>query len=370
MEDPRVVQAQQVRRLFDGARLQVARELRGLTQKALADAAEVSAAAVGQFEKGASTPSSRTLVNLADAVRFPLEFFKDDLADSQPNTPAYFRSLRSTSVRDQKQARAFVELVREFTLALETKVELPPHTIPRHPITTDIQDRNVIEGIAALVREEWDMGQDEPVDSVVGLLERHGAIVTRAPFGFEKIDAFSVAYEDHPVVVLCADKNLHDRSRFDAAHELGHLVMHQPEDCGNKAAERQANEFAAAFLMPAQGIADELPVRADWAKLVALKRRWRVSIASLLYRSKTLERMPADRYLDAVKTMSARGWRRQEPEPLGPAESPSLLREAVALLDDDQARTTEQLAQLTSLPTDQVKIILQAAEPTKRRVNL
>lgn len=369
MDDPRVQEARQVRRLFDGTRLQVARELRGLTQRALADAAHVSPAAIGQFEKGATTPNSRTLINIAEAVRFPLPYFKNDVSDSRPDTPAYFRSLRSTSVRDQKQARAFVELVREFTLALETTVELPPNTIPRYPITPSRDDRLAVEQVASLVRDEWGMAEDEPVDNVVRRLERHGAVVTRAQFGFEKIDAFSVAYEDRPVVVLCSDKNLYDRSRFDAAHELGHLVMHQPDDCGQKATEQQANQFAAAFLMPAEGIVQELPARADWAELVTLKRRWGVSIASLLFRAKTLGTMSPERYLDAVKTMSARGWRRQEPEPLGPAESPALLREAISLLDSE-GLTTEELAELTSLPTDQVEQILQAAAPTKPRVRL
>ena len=57
------------------------------------------------------------------------------------------------------------------------------------------------------------------------------------------------------------DKGHRDRSRFDAAHELGHLVLHSPEEAGSKDAETQAHQFAAAFLMPADDIADDLPSR-------------------------------------------------------------------------------------------------------------
>lgn len=369
MEDGRLKEAREVRRLFDGERLRVARELRGLTQKAVAEAADITPTAVGQFEKGATTPNARTLVNLADALRFPLPFFRDDVAESDIDTPAFFRSLRSTSARQQRQARAFVELVREFTLALETQLELPRHDIPRHPMTPGRDDRRAVEAVASLVREEFGLWDDGPVDNVVRLMERHGAIVTRTQFEGLKIDAFSVAYEDRPVVVLCSDKGLYDRSRFDAAHELGHLVMHEPDDCGHKATEDQANQFAAAFLMPDSGIAGQLPEKADWSELVALKREWGVSIAALLFRSKTLGVMSDSAYLTAVKTMSARGWRKKEPEDLGFPESPQLLHKATAILND-QGTTVEDLASLAALPLDEVRRILDATSPTKRRVTL
>jgi Zn-dependent peptidase ImmA (M78 family)/DNA-binding XRE family transcriptional regulator len=369
VEEARLKEAREVRRLFDGERLRIAREVQGRTQQSVAEACKISSAAIGQFEKGVATPNSRTLLNLSDVLRFPVAFFRDDVADSQLDTPAFFRSLRSASVRDQKRARAFVELVREFTLALESKVEFPVNAIPRHPRDPDNESGPPIEEIAARVRDEWDIAHDEPVDNVVRRVERAGAIVIRTEFDVEKIDAFSVAYEDRPVVVLCSDKGLYDRSRFDGAHELGHLVMHEPDDCGKKSAEKQANEFAAAFLMPENGIIDELPHKADWAEFVALKRRWGVSIAALLFRAKTLEVMSPESYLRAVKTMSARGWRTKEPEPLGPAESPQLLRKAVEALEED-GYTTDDLAELASIPIDQVRRILQATAPTKRRIKL
>lgn len=70
-----------------------------------------------------------------------------------------------------------------------------------------------------------------------------------------------------PVVVLGADKNDRARSRFDGAHELGHLVVHGHQIWGVKEVEHQAHAFAAAFLMPAGDIRDELPDRADWTVL-------------------------------------------------------------------------------------------------------
>jgi Zn-dependent peptidase ImmA (M78 family) len=163
---------------------------------------------------------------------------------------------------------------------------------------------------------------DGPVPDVVGLLEAHGIVVIRLPLGTADVDAFSLPFPDHPVVVLGTDKNDRARSRFDGAHELGHLVMHGEQIWGMTQIEKQAHAFAAAFLMPADQIRDELPLTVDWPILFNLKRRWQVSLAALLMRARTLGRMNEATYLTAVKAASARGWRRVEPVPLGDPEEP------------------------------------------------
>ncbi|MDP3985025.1 MAG: ImmA/IrrE family metallo-endopeptidase, partial [Acidimicrobiia bacterium] len=309
------------------------------------------------------------LLSLADTLRFPVGYFGNDLADSQPDTPAFFRSLRSTSVQDRKHARAYVELVREFVLSLEREVELPPNSVPRYPFDPESRDLKMVDTIAAATREEFGLDEYGPIPNVVASIETRGVVVTRTHFDTEKVDAFSVAYEDRPVLVLCSDKNLFDRSRFDAAHELGHLVMHFTGYPDIKEIEQQAHRFAASFLMPEQGIGEELPTRADWAQLVALKRRWGVSIGALLKRAETLNRMTPERYVQALKTMSARGWRTHEPAPLGPPESPRLLHEAIRILEED-GFTIEDLADRASLPREEVANIIQATMPTRRRVTI
>jgi Zn-dependent peptidase ImmA (M78 family) len=155
--------------------------------------------------------------------------------------------------------------------------------------------------------------------------------VIRLPLGTVDVDAFSLPFADHPVVVLGADKNDRARSRFDAAHELGHLCMHGEQIWGLSEVEKQAHTFAAALLTPADQIRDQLPRTVDWSTLFDLKRHWQVSLAALLMRARTLDRMNENTYLTAIKAASARGWRRVEPVPLGPPEQPRrLLRFAQA----------------------------------------
>ena len=165
---------------------------------------------------------------------------------------------------------------------------------------------------------------------MIGLLEDHGVGVLRSALASTDVDAFSVPYPDRPVVVLSTDKNDRARSRFDAAHELGHLVLHRDDVWGMKWVEDQAHWFAAAFLMPASDIEGQLPTRLDWDQFFALKRHGQVSLQALLRRARDLGTISDAQYLNGVEAISARGWRRLEPIPLGPCETPDRTTAAFA----------------------------------------
>jgi Zn-dependent peptidase ImmA (M78 family) len=150
-------------------------------------------------------------------------------------------------------------------------------------------------------------------------------VCARYHAGTHAVDAFSVPFPERPVIVLGDDKAVRDRERFSAAHELGHLVMHEPERAGTKGIENQATRFAAAFLMPADDIRGELPATAAWNELLMLKRRWGASIGALLMRARILGIMPEATYVQAIRYMSKRGWRTTEPGNLGAGEAPQLL---------------------------------------------
>jgi Zn-dependent peptidase ImmA (M78 family) len=232
-------------------------------------------------------------------------------------------------VAHRRHARALAHIAHDLATADAAK-KLPPVDLPRIPPPDLDADRTDIEKIAEQVRRAWGLPRG-PIPNVVELLEDHGVVVLRLPLDTADVDAFSLPFEDRPVVVLGTDKNDRARSRFDGAHELGHLVMHGERVWGLKQVEDQAHQFAAAFLMPKQDIIYELPERPDWNTLFNLKRRWQVSLAALLMRAKSLGRMGDAAYLTGVKAISARGWRRVEPVPLGAPEAPAHLRRLAAM---------------------------------------
>ena len=319
---------------FERTRLRVGRELVGLSQSQLATKIGLSPAAISQFESGATRPSPETLSELGAALNMPVGFFIRPLTETHEG---FFRALRRTTVTDRRRARAVAHVARDLADAAATAHKFPSLDVPRIPVTALDAPIDDIEAIAHRVRRSWDLPRG-PIHDVVQLLESHGIVVIRLPLDSADVDAFSLPFPDHPVVVLGSDKADRARSRFDGAHELGHLVMHGEQIWGMKEVEAQAHQFAAAFLMPANEIHDQLPTMVDWPQLFDLKQRWQVSLAALLMRARTLGRMNERTYLTAVKMLSARGWRRREPVPLGAPERPDLLMSFLSTAEGRRAR--------------------------------
>lgn len=309
--------------LFQPARLRLARELREWTQADLARRLGVTAAAMSQFESGVTSPSRDAMRRLAELLEVPPAFLQLPLVETHEG---FFRSLRRTSMTHRRRARALAQIAHDV-LVVGSEGGPGDALVPSVKVSDLNASQSILEAAAEEVRDQWGL-PGGPIYSVVGTLEAHGVAVIRLPLDTADVDAFSLPFQDQPIIVLGADKNDRGRSRFDAAHELGHLVMH--DVWGMKEIERQAHAFAAAFLMPAADIYAELPSRSDWPTFFELKKKWQVSLAALLMRARTLGRMPEGQYLSAVKEASARGWRRVEPLPLGLPEQPQLLASVLA----------------------------------------
>lgn len=316
---------------FQGSRLRLARELENISQTDLATHAGVTPAAISQFESGDANPSGRTLGLMAEALTVPIAFLCMPMVETHEG---FFRSLRKSTVAQRRRARSVAHLVHDLGVQPAATSLLPTLELPRLPVDTLDERSPRIAEAAREVRRRWGVAPG-PIPDVVELLERHGVLVLRLPLDASEVDAFSLPFADRPVVVLGDDKGDRARSRFDAAHELGHLVMHGESVWGVKEVENQAHKFAAEFLMPAAEIKGELPARADWARLFALKQQWHVSIAALLMRARDLEVMSPAAYTTAMKGVSARGWRRTEPIPLGPPEGPKLTTELLKVVQTE-----------------------------------
>ncbi len=313
---------------FNPQRLRLARELRETSQASLADALGVSAAAVSQFETGALVPNPSAQAKMVELLDVPRAWFTTPSC-AMP-LEGFFRSLRRTPASKRRRARAAAETLYEMAMSAPTDV-LPPVRLPDLS-RLDLQAADDdVERMAGEVRAQWGMPSG-PIPNVLSILEAHGVLVGRSTLTSVDVDAFSIPFPGRPVVILGRDKNDRARSRFDASHELGHLVLHGQDVWGLPEVEHQANVFAAAFLMPASDIGHELPDTIDWEQLFALKRRWQTSLAALVRRMKTLRRINDHQYTAAMKTMSARGWRRVEPVPLGACEETSLLYSLLAAL--------------------------------------
>lgn len=312
---------------FCGERLRLARFRAGLTLRELAERVEVTHTAISQYENDRNRPTPAVLARLAIATGVSAGFF---VFGRRPISPGgldgtHFRSLRSTTRQGRAQAWGWSELVLDVAGVLERYVRLPEPSVPLSPLRADAgQDDFVVT--AGELRSSWDLPEG-PVGHLVRHMEAHGILVARLEVANRGIDAFSHAQGSRPVVILGSDKGDAARSRFDAAHELGHLVCHPDADPGGEQ-EQQAHAFAAELLMPRARFQRILPRRFDLGDYARLKREWGVSIAALLYRAKTLEVISDAAYRRAIMIMNKRYGRKSEPYPLERPELPALLATA------------------------------------------
>lgn len=318
---------------FDGTRLTVARRLARMTKTQLAREVQVTPTAIGQYEKGLSKPTHTVLREIALRLGLPREFFgASKPLTLLPASGAHFRSLRATSASAREQALAYGELSLELIDVLGEYVHLPNVVLPELELPDQLTE-DAITSAARATRELWGIATG-PVPSVVQAMEAHGIVVLRLPEDTDKaVDAFSTYSGARPLVFLSPLKNDRARSRFDAAHEVGHLVLHPDTEPGSKVVEGQANAFASEFLMPRDEIATQLPRRIDWPVLHDLKRHWGVSLRALVYRAHALGRMSEASYRRANQQLSI--WGNPEPGQLGPAETPRLLGMARQALETE-----------------------------------
>jgi Zn-dependent peptidase ImmA (M78 family)/transcriptional regulator with XRE-family HTH domain len=335
---PPADRASEVAAFFDGARLTLARHLAGLRKSDLAVLVDKSPTAVAAWESGAKRPTAATVAQLALSLSVEPGFFAvrpEDVAAL--STTPHFRSLRSTSQLARDQAFAYGQLAVDIATSLERHVEFPEPDVPSFPVPVDVRDDDGPERAAQLVRAQWGI-EAGPAGHLVRLLENHGVLVVFSPPQTASVDAYSFDSRLRPVVILNPIKRDYYRQRFDVAHELGHLVIHSDAEPGGRIVEDQAHRFAAELLMPADQIHDLLPATMGgnvWRTLAQLKEQWGVSIQALLYRARWLGRLSDVSYRNAMTTISARGWRRNEPGLVNTIEQPSLLPRAVELLTQE-----------------------------------
>lgn len=338
---------QEIARVFDPSRLIQARQLSRLTKTDLHRKVGVSAAAIGQYERGEATPRVDTLISLAKALNVPPDFF----ALGRPRArlevaQASFRRLRATSVAQQQQAVSYVEQVWELSSLLEQSVEFPELDLPQWAMTDehDMGGRPDPITAARLIRNHWGLGV-EPIQFLVYELEQHGILTVFFSMKEDensdeksRIDAFSTSSLPRPVIVLTPDKaNDVMRHRFSAAHELGHIVLHRWRPGSNTELEREADAFAAEFLTPRDIIRAQLPARFSLGKLEELSLQWGASIKSLVFRSKELELISeatARRAYVTLNSLTANGTIRPQSVENFPGEQPELLKNALEVLDE------------------------------------
>lgn len=290
---------------FSASRLVLARKCRGVTKGALARTAGISERSLTAYESEAKRPKSPTVLRIAAALNFPVEFFYGTPTEEPLIEATSFRALSTLTARQRDQAIAGAALALDLSAWIDRRFKLPVPDVPRV--------RGVDPEAAAIaVRNEWGLGE-RPIRNTLHLLEAHGVRVFSVRQESLRVDAFSFWRNDVPYVFLNTLKSAEHR-RMDAAHELGHLVLHWGRDASRARADEQAAQsFGSAFLMPAGSVRALAPRAGRISELVRAKHYWNVAVSNLAYRMHSLGLLSDWQYRTVFIEISKRGYRTSEP---------------------------------------------------------
>jgi Zn-dependent peptidase ImmA (M78 family)/transcriptional regulator with XRE-family HTH domain len=325
---------------FWGERLQLVRQYRGLTQKEMGERLGISNALISDYEKAKRFPGLNVLDDLSAETGFLPDFFLQRVEDPFLDAECSFRHRRSTAGRQKDQVRAHAVLLGMVVSSLKGLLRFPPFDVPHITTSTDAD----IEKAAMECRAHWKLDLNAPILQVGRVLERAGVVIIARSVDTRKIDAFSRGGKNPLIFLNRGAGTRPSRWNFDLAHECGHIVMHREVPTGSVATEREADRFASAFLLPANGFGREFRTRQfSWQHLFELKQRWQVSLAAIVRRARDLDLISDDIYKRTSQYMSFKRWIATG-EPFEPNfQEPELFDTAIRALGSNLKKTLPEL---------------------------
>lgn len=315
---------------FDGEKLRLGRLFYGWAQADLGVRVGASRQFIHQLELEAKEPSAEMRRALSAALNVYPIFFESPLKNPVKPEQAHFRQLRTTPLTEKRQVLAHVTFFERLVECLEERFQIPAVSLPVYEIDTVW----AIDRIADDTRQFFGLGQSSPIKSMSRVLENAGVIVANFECIGEKVDALSVS-RSRPIVIRSNMKQSVFRQRFDYAHELGHLIMHQGVETGDRETEGQAHRFAGAFLMPREAVMQSFPKKnaVTWDRIFSFKLKWGVSAAAVMRRLYDLGVVDAAQYrLFNIKLVKTGQKKRERYDDDYPLEAPEIVPQCVQKL--------------------------------------
>jgi Zn-dependent peptidase ImmA (M78 family)/DNA-binding XRE family transcriptional regulator len=348
-----------------GDRLKLARKRSGLSLRELAQRVEyaVTAQAISKYEGGKMYPSSSVLIGLAKALDVSLDFLMSEQVLALSGVE--FRKHSGATAAERALAESAVIDAVERHLALDEILELNSerNDLPHEKVT--VKSFADVECEADALRERWKLGLD-PIPTMTGLLEDKGIKIIAVDIPKRLSGLTGDVRRPHnkpdvPIIVVSTQFSI-ERRRFTLAHELAHRII---GDCkGDLKPEKAMDRFAAAFLIPAKHLREEVVGARDalppYNEIVRLKHLYGVAAAAILMRLRDIEVLSDATVSYAFQTY-ARPWRTAEPMPLDPKgdcgklEEPTRFDRSVYWALADHLISLPRAAELLRRPVSQVE---------------
>lgn len=324
----------------------LAREARGYSQAELAEVSGVSRQSISRFELNDFQLSEGFTSSLMDALKFAPPLYR---LDQETLPPATYRRRDTIPAKLLTKIDALINVYSFGISHLLNAIKFDQLNVPLFPVS----ETQTPEQAASLTRNAWQL-QEGPVSNVIAAMEANGFMTMAMDFETERIDSRSILIDDKFPVIFYNKKLQGDRLRFTLAYELGHIVMHTRSKVLRLDDSKEANVFAAAFLMPETDIIKDLDSKMDVEELGLLKNKWMVSMQAILYRAEDLNVITENHKRYLVNRFNELKIRRREPKELDVTiERGHLLRDLITKYRSKQKMNVKQIAEFFYMKEDE-----------------
>lgn len=221
-----------------------------LSQQRLAELADVTRQSISNYEKSRTSPDSKVLARLAEALNVEVSTLLQKNSPSA-STNSRFRADKSFSAEADVQEKA--NLYNQQYCELEKYLGYEPYTpsqLPCHDL-----DLGKIQQICTDFRQQFELG-DKPIFNLFEVVEKKGLKVLRMSIDIPRFFGLSLFTQEGGAFVLINKNVTIERQLFTLAHEIGHLICHRDEydglfkGEGNILEEKIADWFASYLLVP------------------------------------------------------------------------------------------------------------------------
>ncbi|MCK7612328.1 helix-turn-helix domain-containing protein [Roseibium sediminicola] len=354
---------------FQGERLKEARQARGLYKNALAEMAGLSTTIISNYENNTHKPSSDVIDKISSVLNFSENYFLSP-AFAEKIENIHWRDLQSETKTAREMTIARCQWACEVFSFICSEVEystakLPDFDLPPDPTNISNDD---IERVAVDLRKLWGVGTGPLPDVILGI-ENLGVPVVSIPLASDKQDGFcfySNLLKTHFIGINSNTKSA-CRSRLDAAHELGHAILHKhlpKEKYANrsihKLVEKQAFRFAGAVLFPERSFYKEVE-SFSVQEFKSLKKKWGMSIAAMIARSFDLGMIDSQQRSNLYRNMGRLGMRghdRMEPyDDTMEKEEPRLMRRGIEAMLNSGVFSASAISSSIPIPAHEIEEI-------------
>lgn len=314
---------------FIGNNLNFVRKMRGYSSTQLAEEMGVSQSLVSKWEKNNISPQFEQLEGISNILKIPKQYFYFDqegineIVDNKQTV--FFRKKAAIPKRIMNKVQNQAIMYAQVEHVISGKLGLPYFKIPEMmKVPNDINSFEPtsfaeVEELVDKIKQYLNIGNG-PINNISKLVEKLGIRVILDDFEAPGVDAFTFNIKDRYYIALNNDGRSSVRIRLDALHELGHILLHFRykknviNDSDNKRRmENEAQYFASYFLISDENLGYELLSGVNLNNIMHIKKKWKISMQSILFRSYNSDYISKVRYISLLQEMSRNNWRKKEP---------------------------------------------------------